>query len=80
LAEKEAESALRSLGARDGKSTLQLYPHAFKESVIAPIRPGASLAMTTITRNLPWFVKDLGVSIVGQVRASRLGEGAFRCA
>ena len=24
--------------------------------------------MTAITRNLPWFVKDLGVSIVGQVR------------
>ena len=23
--------------------------------------------MTTITRNLPWFVKDLGVAIVGEV-------------
>lgn len=23
--------------------------------------------MTTITQNLPWFVKDLGVSIVGKV-------------
>lgn len=28
--------------------------------------------MTAITRNLPWFVKDLGVSIVGQVRARAL--------
>lgn len=25
--------------------------------------------MTAITRNLPWFVKDLGVAIVSQVRA-----------
>jgi len=32
----------------------------------APIRSGAPLVMTAITRNLPWFVKDLGVSIVGQ--------------
>ena len=24
--------------------------------------------MTAITRNLPWFIRDLGVSIVGQVR------------
>jgi mannose-P-dolichol utilization defect protein 1 len=23
--------------------------------------------MTTLTRNLPWFVKDLGISIIGQV-------------
>jgi hypothetical protein len=23
--------------------------------------------MTTITRNLPWFIRDLGVSVVGQV-------------
>jgi mannose-P-dolichol utilization defect protein 1 len=23
--------------------------------------------MTTITRNLPWFIRDLGVSIVGKV-------------
>jgi hypothetical protein len=24
--------------------------------------------MTTVTRNLPWFIKDLGISIIGQVR------------
>jgi len=41
-------------------------PPIFKEFVIAPIRSGAPLAMTAITKNLPWFVKDLGVSIVGQ--------------
>lgn len=29
-------------------------------------------AMTAITRSLPWFVNDLGVSIVGQVRARPL--------
>ena len=43
------------------------HPHTFKEFVIAPIHSGAPLAMTAITRNLPWFIKDLGVSIVGQV-------------
>lgn len=26
--------------------------------------------MTSITRNLPWFIKDLGISIVGKVRIS----------
>lgn len=26
--------------------------------------------MTSITRNLPWFIKDLGISIVGKVRMS----------
>ena len=26
--------------------------------------------MTSITRNLPWFIKDLGISIVGKVRTS----------
>jgi hypothetical protein len=26
-----------------------------------------SLAMTAVTRNLPWFVRDLGVSVVGEV-------------
>ena len=25
--------------------------------------------MTAITRNLPWFIKDVGVAIVGSVRA-----------
>lgn len=46
----------------------QLLTHSRGEFVIPPIRSGVPLAMTAITRNLPWFVKDLGVSIVGQVR------------
>lgn len=28
-------------------------------------------AMTSITRNFPWFIKDLGVAIVGQVCSRR---------
>ena len=28
--------------------------------------------MTTITRNLPWFIRDLGVSIVGKVSPASL--------
>ena len=27
--------------------------------------------MTAITRNLPWFIRDLGVSIVGQVNNAK---------
>lgn len=27
-------------------------------------------AMTSITRNFPWFIRDLGVSIVGKVRGN----------
>jgi len=49
---------------------LKPYPHTsshiLEEFVIPPIRSGAPLVMTAITRNLPWFVKDIGVSIVGQ--------------
>lgn len=26
--------------------------------------------MTSITRNFPWFIRDLGVSIVGKVRGN----------
>src|ERR1700753_3948761 len=33
--------------------------------------------MTAITRNLPWFVKDFGVSIIGQVRKGRPYERGF---
>ena len=29
-------------------------------------------SMTAITRNLPWFIKDLGVSIIGTVSASHI--------
>jgi len=36
--------------------------------------------MTAITRNLPWFIKDLGVSIVGRVRTGRLYEYFFDAA
>lgn len=32
--------------------------------------PTRTEGMTSITRNLPWFVKDLGVSIIGQVSLS----------
>ena len=32
------------------------------------LRVKATWKMTTITRNLPWFIKDLGLSIVGEVR------------
>jgi len=35
--------------------------------------------MTAITKNLPWFVKDLGVSIVGQVRTVPPLRTLFRC-
>lgn len=38
-------------------------------SSLGHVRRNASTSstMTTITRNLPWFIRDLGVSIVGQV-------------
>lgn len=29
-----------------------------------------SAIISSITRNLPWFIKDLGVSIIGQVSVS----------
>lgn len=42
------------------------------ETVEPQITPAGHLTswsptMTTITRNLPWFIRDFGVSIVGQV-------------
>lgn len=72
---KRSGRRLETVGVHvTGNPRLNFPPHAFKEFVIAPIRSGAPLAMTAITRNLPWFVKDLGVSIVGQVHTGRLSE------
>lgn len=46
------------------------YRHVLLILLLPPPPPPSSSPpkMTAITRNLPWFIKDLGVSIVGQVR------------
>lgn len=76
--QKEAGSTWADRRARDGNFHVSNFPsHAISEFVIAPIRSSDPLVMTAITRNLPWFVKDLGVSIIGQVRTGRLYECAL---
>ena len=32
-----------------------------------PLLPRFAQPMTTITRSLPWFIRNLGVSLVGEV-------------
>jgi hypothetical protein len=75
MIEKEFGKCLEIIGVHVTQHPrCKSHPHTFKEFVIAPIRSGAPLAMTAITRNFPWFIKDLGVSIIGQVRTGRLPE------
>lgn len=59
----------------DKKASLLGFPDAMMVLVkkrvsnvrVTPACHTLNLPMTAITQNLPWFIKDLGISIVGEV-------------